>query len=483
MNMKQFPYRLALILAFFLCVRHVTADPTEVKAAEYDVTVDGMYYDLNAEAHTATLTYKYDYSSQNAEAYKGDITVPDTITVDGERYAVTAVKAYAFYNCTELLSATLPPTVTAIGRSAFNNCKSLKACHISGNVRVLPYSAFNNCAALTDVTLPDSLVEIGMSAFIGCQSLETIHLPAGIRKIGDTAFCQSGITHINLPDSLREIGLKCFNECNGITEITLPDSLNEVSTQAFLDCKNLQRVVGGYGTRSLSTQCFYGCPILADVYLPSPKRSTCSTNAFSSTNILRLHAPNDMIEAYADRLPWRNVKEIIPLQCTTPEVYCENGNLQFYSSTNLSHSETVENVEYTITALDDGSGTTESSDLPLTASYLVKAVSTSPGILPSDTATVTICWVNCAGSLYKDDDYTTGICPGNAPTAVTLSARNGILTADGLPDGTLVRLFTTDGRPIATATTVAGRAFFHHIPQGTTLIVDLGGKSQKIWSE
>lgn len=452
-------------------------------AAAYDIEIDGMYYNLDPDTHTATLTYKYRYNAQNVEAYKGDITIPDAISVNEEKYQVTAVDTRTFYACTELTSAIFPATIATFGNYAFNNCTGLTTCRLPGALKTLPVGTFNNCTALTDVTLPETLEEIGTSAFFGCGALQGICLPAGIRKIGDTAFCQSGITHISLPDSLREIGLKTFSECDGLTEVTLPDSLKEVSTQAFLECKNLQKVVTGRGTRSLGTQSFYDCPALTDVYFMSPKRTTGSTNTFASATMPRLHVPNNLIEEYAKALAWAKAPEFIPLQCTTPEVYCENGNLQFYSSTNLSHCEAVENVEYTITALDDGSGTTESSDLPLTASYLVKAVSTSPDILPSDTATVTICWVNCAGSLYKDDDYTTGICPGNAPTAVTLTARNGILTADGLPDGTLVRLFTTDGRPIATATTVAGRAFFHHIPQGTTLIVNLGGKSQKIWSE
>ena len=45
------------LLSFFILLL------TVLKVSAYDVEVDGMYYDLNGETQTATLTYEQIFSS------------------------------------------------------------------------------------------------------------------------------------------------------------------------------------------------------------------------------------------------------------------------------------------------------------------------------------------------------------------------------------------------------------------------------------
>ena len=465
------------LLSFFVLLL------TALETSAYDVEVDGLYYNLNSETLTATLTAKSTGSSANAEAYIGDIVVPESITVEDVNYTVTGVASRTFYSCDQLTSVVFPSTVTTLGTYIFNSCKSLTSCTLPEGITTIPTATFISCTSLTDVNIPSSVDSIGISAFCACKALKNVTLPNTLHKILESAFYGCSMERITLPDSLREIGYRAFYQCNELVEITIPNKVEEIATQAFYDCPKLEKVVLGTSVKTLNVQTFNSCPALTDVYFLPLRLVNLNSNSFNSLNMPRLHVQNSFLERYATNSIYRKAKEILPLQCAVPYIYCENGNLQFYSDTNLSHCTAEENVNYTITALDDGEGTSPTTELKLLASYLVKAVASASEILPSDTTTVTISWANCAGDLYKEGELPTSVDPSTATTAVICRAQDGILTVDGLPDGTSLRLFTPEGRLVATATSIGGTAFFHHIPQRTTLIVNFGEDSIKVWSE
>ena len=58
-----------------------------ISASAYDVKVDGIYYNIVTKAKTAEVT-KGEYS--------GDVTIPETITVDNVVYNVTSIGRDAF---------------------------------------------------------------------------------------------------------------------------------------------------------------------------------------------------------------------------------------------------------------------------------------------------------------------------------------------------------------------------------------------------
>ncbi len=146
------------------------------------VTIDGIFYNLAEDGMLATVI------ANAAEKYSGDITIPASVTYEGNTYQVNAIGNASFSACWYLTSITIPNSVTTIGNSAFSNCSSLTNITIPNNVTTIGNSAFSNCSSLTNITIPNNVTTIGNSAFYGCSGLTSITIPNNITTIGNYAF-------------------------------------------------------------------------------------------------------------------------------------------------------------------------------------------------------------------------------------------------------------------------------------------------------
>ena len=78
---------------------------------------------------------------------------------------VTNIGQYAFYNCINLTSVSIPSSVTTIKPYAFQGCSSLSSVTIPSGVTTINYYAFRNCTSLTSVTIPSSVTSLGDETF------------------------------------------------------------------------------------------------------------------------------------------------------------------------------------------------------------------------------------------------------------------------------------------------------------------------------
>lgn len=86
MNIKLF----VLMTALLLGVQMATA---------YDFEEGGIYYNVNDDGTTVTVTYKWtDWDNYNDSLlYGGDVTIPATVTYNGTTYSVSTIGESAFY--------------------------------------------------------------------------------------------------------------------------------------------------------------------------------------------------------------------------------------------------------------------------------------------------------------------------------------------------------------------------------------------------
>ena len=130
--------------------------------------------------------------------------IPESVEFLGSTYYVTEINDYAFYDCTDLTSVTIPESVTTIGRSAFSGCTGLTSVTIPESVTRIGYYAFYDCTGLTSITIPGNVTKIIEKAFSGCTGL-------------------TSVTFFTNPENWTYFTpYNSFENCTGLTSIYVP---------------------------------------------------------------------------------------------------------------------------------------------------------------------------------------------------------------------------------------------------------------------
>ena len=164
----------------------------------------------------------------------GDYTIPDTVTIIGDR---------AFENSVGLTEINIGNGVKSIGVCAFNGCTALKNAVIGDSVETIAESAFNSCTSMTDVTFGNNVKTIGNSAFSSCTSLKSVKLPDSVESIGGWAFYNDdAMTELTLGNGIKTINDYAFYDCDGITSLKTPSSTTYIGNHSFRDCSSLKEI-------------------------------------------------------------------------------------------------------------------------------------------------------------------------------------------------------------------------------------------------
>lgn len=204
------------------------------QAAAEEITVDGLCYNYEAGWDVVTVAH--------SDTYTGDITVPATISYEGQTLSVTTIGSGAFAR-TGVTSVTISEGVQYIDIEAFMLCESLTSISIPGSVTFIGSNAFYRCTSLPSVTLPSSVTSMGDGVFGSCVGLTTVVCEDGLRALGSNTFsmCMS-LTSVTLPNSLTYISTGVFSSCTSLESVSIPASIKSVAYDAFSGCHRLTAI-------------------------------------------------------------------------------------------------------------------------------------------------------------------------------------------------------------------------------------------------
>lgn len=253
------------------------------------LNIDGICYQLDENTHTATVV------ANEQDAYKGDIVIPEKITVDNVDYTVTAIADEAFLYCSYVSSITLPATVVTIGNVAFQGTGITTADF--SNVKSLGNSICAGCISLSKVTLPATLTKIPEMMFYKCVSLKEISIPEQVTEIGVQAFMGAGLEAVTIPPRVRILDMGCFGQCENLSLVHFPTGLRTIGEYAFEGSRDLKGIIW------YDSEMYEGDSGKPDVKAPQravsiePDEltyhlSAIGSGAFSSTGLTYFYVPN-----------------------------------------------------------------------------------------------------------------------------------------------------------------------------------------------
>ena len=104
---------------------------------------------------------------------------------------VTSIGEYAFKECYNLESVSIPDSVKIIKKGAFYYCIKLEKITIPDSVTTIENNAFGWCSNLSSITMSQNLTHLGAYAFSYCEKLPRIFIPISVEYVGEYAFYES----------------------------------------------------------------------------------------------------------------------------------------------------------------------------------------------------------------------------------------------------------------------------------------------------
>ena len=216
----------------------------EIVEIQYDFCVDGLYYLItDAEAKTVSVaTWPGTYDVPDEQKYRGNITIPSQVSIDGVRYDVTGINNLSWNNIT---SISIPKSVVSVAAGFLSENPNLTKITVEEGNPV--YDSRDNCNAIIETAtntlvagcqatqIPNTVKIIGTYAFGYCSFPNgTIEIPYGVETIEWNAFYASDIQRITLPNSIKTLDGFWVSS---LREINIPASVTFIGRGSFGHCQ------------------------------------------------------------------------------------------------------------------------------------------------------------------------------------------------------------------------------------------------------
>ena len=163
---------------------------------------------------------------------------------------LTSIGEKAFYNCSSLISVTIPENVTSIGDDAFNGCSVLASINIPSSVNSIGARAFTGCSSMSSIHITDlsawcnisfssdasNPLNYGHHLFLNGEEITDLVIPSGISLLMSYTFSGGYFSSVTIPSSCLFTNSKCVFAYSHIGSITINQYLaEETFIQAQID--------------------------------------------------------------------------------------------------------------------------------------------------------------------------------------------------------------------------------------------------------
>lgn len=453
----------------------------------YYITDDGKAIITNSN-HSETG------STNGGGAYEYGISIPSTVTYEGETFPVVAIQDFAFYNCPNLTEVNIPSSITEIGKEVFRKCPNLARINVensSGHFRSVNGILYDKWSTEliavpakvnieeVNYVLPTTVTSIRDYAMAGCTELTTVTLPTGLKKIGKNAFdgCTS-LSSVNIPSGLTKIGEYAFNNCGKLAiDVVIPEAIQEIPQALFQNCSSIKSVTLHPEVYSIGWQAFFGCAALMSIQLPNDIE-TIATGAFANTGLTSIEIPANLSTISSSAFSGTKLSNVVLHEgLTTIEEYAFNGIGSTLASINIPKSvRTISNYAFNGTFISD----IYINNIPSKISLSKNAPFAKPTDLKIHVFTQLADEFKNATGWSKYADYIVDDIDIKHVTAITLdkyqitipTSSTGYLTAMISPNDAEIKdvLFTTEENGIVTITNASTGKFSTGSKEGETTI-------------
>ena len=264
-------------------------------------------------------------------AWNATVTIPETVTFDGNEYTVVSIGDRAFYDKQTMAGVIFPDTILSIGESAFDNCTRLGRLELPPDLKEIGRSAFYRCYALSgELVIPVSVTSIGMSAFSYCTKLESVKILNPDISYGGYEFSQdSSLVHITLPEGMTSLGSSeqgnMLYDCKKLVQIDLPESLTEIPKGTLYGCAALTEIHIPTSVKKIGSSAFMACTGLREISIPEGVTEILSQTFCNCSEELCVIFP-DSITSVHNWTFWNNsagqnkYSTTVTAKCTSREV-------------------------------------------------------------------------------------------------------------------------------------------------------------------
>ena len=244
--------------------------------------------------------------SPNGKQTALNLTIPQEVVYDGERYEVTAIEPRAFAECEPLTRVVIPRTVSNIGYSAFEGCASLRTVVVDCDSLIVSSSSFSGCTALDSLVIGPSARYLSPLAFSWTSNLsEIVFLAEHPSSMQSLFYASQSPARITIGENVAVVPqFICFNftglravefagdkphlsiieqfafaNCPSLRQVAMPASLGVVKESAFAYCTLQSLTFLSEYPPVLDNAPFYGVETSLPVTIPCGSRQNYANSA------------------------------------------------------------------------------------------------------------------------------------------------------------------------------------------------------------